>query len=148
MPTPQRPRNALEHRWSTGARQRVEPGDSTHAKSLNTGRFDAGMGRDQSPVMKLATALLAVVALALPAVAAPKQRQVALPVGHTMTLAMPAPVKSVRVSDPSLVEVKREGRKVMLFARAKGNTEATVTTADGAHVFRVYVAEDKYALPQ
>lgn len=94
-------------------------------------------------------ALLCAATLASTVVASPaKQKQVALPVGHTMTLAMPAPVKSVRVSDPTLVEVKREGRKVMLFARAKGNTEATVTTSEGAHVFRVYVAEDKYALPQ
>lgn len=77
----------------------------------------------------------------------PKEKQVALPVGHSMTMAMPAAVTGVRVNDPALVEVRRQGRKVTLVALAQGSTEATVTTAEGSHRFRVYVAADKYAMP-
>jgi Flp pilus assembly secretin CpaC len=75
-------------------------------------------------------------------------KQVALPVGHTMTMAMPSYVTSVRVADPSLLEVKRQGRKVTLVGRAKGSTDATVMTTEGSTTFRVYVAVDKHALPQ
>lgn len=82
------------------------------------------------------------------AIASNPRKQVSLPVGHSMTMAMPANVTSVRVDDPSLVEVKRQGRKVTLVALSKGSTEATVMTAEGEHHFRVYVAADKYALPQ
>lgn len=90
-------------------------------------------------------ALLLSVLLSATAFASPKK--VSLPVGHSMTMAMPTNVKSVHVSDPSLVEVKHVGRRVTLVARSTGLTEATVTTADGEHQFRVYVAADKYALP-
>lgn len=89
----------------------------------------------------LAATLLAALAFASP-------KRVALPVGHTMTMAMPGTVKSVRVADPSLVEIKQQGRKVTLVARAKGSTEATVRTSEGETTFSVYVAEDKYAMPQ
>ncbi len=92
------------------------------------------------------TALLIVALFALPALANPKK--LALPVGHSMTMAMPSPVTSVQVSDPNLLEVKRDGRKVTLVGRAQGNTEATVMTARGPHHFTVYVAADKYSLPQ
>lgn len=85
--------------------------------------------------------------LAAPLARASPRKQVALPVGHSMTMAMPGTVTGVRIDDPSLVEVKRTGRKVTLVARAKGSTDATVLTADGEHHFRVYVASDKYALP-
>ncbi|MBE2252779.1 MAG: pilus assembly protein N-terminal domain-containing protein [Myxococcus sp.] len=88
------------------------------------------------------------VAVASPAVFASPKKRVALPVGHSMTMAMPSNVTSVKVTDPSLVEVKRHGRKVTLVALAQGSTEATVTTSDGPQTFRVYVAADKYALPQ
>jgi Flp pilus assembly secretin CpaC len=97
--------------------------------------------------MKPTAFLCAVWLLAAPAFANPL-KQISLPVGHSMTMAMPAPVTAVEVSDPSLVEVRREGRKVTLVALSRGNTEATVKTADGEHRFRVYVAIDKYALPQ
>ena len=96
--------------------------------------------------MKTCAALMMVVLFALPALANP--RKVALPVGHSLTMAMPSPVTSVEVSDPSLLEVKRDGRKVTLVARAQGNAEATVMTARGPHHFMVYVAADKYSLPQ
>jgi Flp pilus assembly secretin CpaC len=88
--------------------------------------------------MKPAIALLTTLLLSSFALASTPKRQVSLPVGHSMTMAMPAPVTSVRVDDPSLVEVKREGRKVTLVARARGSTDATVQTAEGedgrAHV--------------
>lgn len=92
------------------------------------------------------TALVMMLLVASIAAATPKK--LSLPVGHSMTMAMPNNVKSVRVSDPSMVEVKHTGRRVTLVARSRGLTEATVTTTDGEHQFRVYVAEDKYALPQ
>lgn len=82
------------------------------------------------------------------AFASSPRKQVSLPVGHTMTMAMPGVVTSVQVVDPSLVEVKRQGRKVTLVARAQGSTDATVNTSEGTLHFRVYVAADKYALPQ
>lgn len=91
-------------------------------------------------------ALLASMLLATLAVASPKR--VSLPVGHSMTMAMPGLVKSVRVTDPKLVEVRQQGRKVTLVALSKGSTEAVVKTSDGETTFSVYVAEDKYAMPQ
>ncbi|MCU0697521.1 MAG: pilus assembly protein N-terminal domain-containing protein [Myxococcaceae bacterium] len=91
--------------------------------------------------------LLALTLFVAPAALASPRKQVALPVGHSMTMAMPGTVTSVRVDDPSLVEVKRVGRKVTLVARAQGSTDATVLTSEGEHHFRVYVAADKYALP-
>ncbi|MCA2980286.1 MAG: pilus assembly protein N-terminal domain-containing protein [Myxococcaceae bacterium] len=97
--------------------------------------------------MKLAL-LVTLAVLAAPAALASPRKQVALPVGHTMTMAMPTLVTAVRVDDPSLVEVKRVGRKVTLVARARGSTDATVRTAEGEHHFRVYVAADRYAMPE
>jgi Flp pilus assembly secretin CpaC len=74
-------------------------------------------------------------------------RKLALPIGHTTTLSMPTTVSRVTVSDPSKVEVKKEGRKVVLVALEKGTTEATIRTQDGVHKLSIYVAADKYAMP-
>jgi Flp pilus assembly secretin CpaC len=102
---------------------------------------DLSGGMKRSALVLVAASLLSTLAFA----SSPKK--VALPVGHSMTMAMPAAVTGVRVNDPALVEVKRQGRKVTLVALAQGSTEATVTTAEGSHRFRVYVAADKYAMP-
>lgn len=91
--------------------------------------------------------LFFLIALWASVAAADGPRQLSLPVGHTMTLAMPNRVASVRVDDPGLVEVKTSGRHVTLVARTKGTTQAVVRTVDGEHRFRIYVAADKYALP-
>jgi Flp pilus assembly secretin CpaC len=74
-------------------------------------------------------------------------KQVNMQVGHTTTLSMPAAVSAVKIDDPSLVEVKTQGRKVSFVARAKGNTDVTVQTADGPVRFHVYISGDKYGLP-
>ncbi len=92
------------------------------------------------------TAVLITALLSLPVLAGSKQ-QVALPVGHSTTLSMPAPVSKVTVTNPSLVDVSQDGRRVTFVARAKGSTEAVVKTAQGEHRFRIYVAQDKYAMP-
>ena len=78
---------------------------------------------------------------------ASQPKRVNMPLGYTTTLSMPTAVSKVTVDDPSLVEVRKEGRKVVLVAIAKGLTEATVTTADGEHRFKIFVAADKYAMP-
>ncbi len=70
-----------------------------------------------------------------------------MPVGHTTTLSMPAPVSKVTVADPALLEVTRKGRKVVLVGRGAGSTEVVVKTADGETHLRVYVAPDKYGMP-
>ncbi|MBL8909397.1 MAG: pilus assembly protein N-terminal domain-containing protein [Archangium sp.] len=85
--------------------------------------------------------LLSTLALA----GAPKQ--VNMPVGHSTTLAMPAPVSSVSVENPDLVDVSQQGRRVVLTGRSAGTTEVTVKTADGEMHLRVYVAADKYGMP-
>ena len=79
------------------------------------------------------------------ALAAPKQLN--MPKGHTTTVSMPAPVASVEVADPSTVEVRMEGRKVVLVGRSTGTTEVTVKMVDGEMRLKVYVAADKYGLP-
>jgi Flp pilus assembly secretin CpaC len=91
--------------------------------------------------LTLVSALISALAVA----STPKQINV--PVGHTTTLSMPSPVSAVKVDDPALVEVKKDGRKVSFVARSQGNTHATVMTSDGEVRFRIYVAADKYALP-
>jgi Flp pilus assembly secretin CpaC len=60
---------------------------------------------------------------------------------------MPAPVSKVTVADPSLVEVSRRGRQVVLVGRTAGHTQVTVETVDGEMELSVYVAADKYGLP-
>lgn len=97
--------------------------------------------------MKLA-ALTVAAALSLSSVAlAAQPQQLAMPVGTTTTVAMPAPVSKVTVEDPALVEVKKQGRKVIFVGRESGRTEVVVQTVDGELRFSVYVAKDKYALP-
>ncbi len=70
-----------------------------------------------------------------------------MPVGHTTTLSMPAPVSRVTVEDPSLIEVTQKGRQVVILGRSTGSTEVTVETADGEMHLKIYVAADKYGLP-
>ncbi|MFT3713398.1 MAG: pilus assembly protein N-terminal domain-containing protein [Archangium sp.] len=85
--------------------------------------------------------LLSTLALA----GAPKQ--VNMPVGHSTTLAMPAPVAKVEVADPALLDVSQQGRRVVLTGRSAGTTEVVVKTADGEMHLKVYVAADKYGMP-
>ena len=74
-------------------------------------------------------------------------KQLAMPVGHTTTLSMPAPVSKVTVENPSLIEVSRRGRQIVIVGLSTGSTNVTVMTADGEMHLRVYVAADKYGLP-
>lgn len=60
---------------------------------------------------------------------------------------MPAPVSKVTVDDPSLVGVSRQGRKVTFVGLSTGTTEVTVMTADGEMHLKIYVAADKYGMP-
>lgn len=91
--------------------------------------------------MLVAVALLSSIAFAgLP-------KRLAMPVGQTTTLSMPAPVSQVTVEDPTKLEVTRKGRNVMLIGRGTGTTEVTVKTADGETRLTVYVAADKYGMP-
>lgn len=85
--------------------------------------------------------------LASSAVAFAGPKQVNMPVGHSTTLSMPAPVSSVTVADPQLLEVTRQGRRVVFTGRSTGSTQVVVKTADGETTFRVYVAADKYGMP-
>lgn len=93
------------------------------------------------------TLVLAAALLLAPVALAASPKQVSMPVGHSTTLSMPAPVSQVTVTDPELVNVTKQGRKVVFTGRSKGSTEVTVKTADGEVRFRVYVAADKYAMP-
>ena len=90
--------------------------------------------------------ILALFALSSVAFAAAPKR-LNMPVGHTTTLSMPAPVSRVTVEDPSLVEVTQKGRQVVILGRSTGSTEVTVETADGEMHLKIYVAADKYGLP-
>jgi Flp pilus assembly secretin CpaC len=74
-------------------------------------------------------------------------RQLNMPVGHTTTVSMSAPVSKVTVADPSMVEVTRSGRQVVILGRTTGSTDVTVMTADGETHLRIYVAADKYGMP-
>ncbi len=78
---------------------------------------------------------------------AEQPRRLNMPVGHTTTVSMSAPVSKVTVDDPSLVEVTQRGRQVIFVGRSTGSTEVTVQTADGETHLRIYVAADKYGLP-
>jgi Flp pilus assembly secretin CpaC len=93
--------------------------------------------------MRFVGLLLVLSTLAL--AGAPKQ--VNMPVGHSTTLAMSAPVSSVSVNDPSMLDVSQQGRRVVLTGRSAGTTEVTVKTADGEMHLKVYVAADKYGMP-
>lgn len=74
-------------------------------------------------------------------------KRVNMPVGHTTTLSMPAPVSKVTVENPALIEVSQRGRQVMIVGLSTGSTDVTVSTADGEMHLRIYVAADKYGLP-
>lgn len=93
------------------------------------------------------TLVLGAVLFLAPLALAANPKQVSMPVGHTTTLSMPSPVSQVTVDDPGLVEVTKQGRKVVFTGVSKGATEVTVKTAEGDIRFRVYVAADKYAMP-
>jgi Flp pilus assembly secretin CpaC len=92
------------------------------------------------------TTLLALVLLSTLAFAGQPKR-LNMPVGHTTTVSMSAPVSKVTVGDPSLVEVSQRGRQVIFVGRSTGSTEVTVMTADGETHLKIYVAADKYGLP-
>ena len=79
-------------------------------------------------------------------VASPKQ--IAMPVGHTTTVMMPSSVVKVKVDEPALVDIKRQGRKVTIVGLQRGVTDVTVTTVDGEKIFHVFVAADRYGMPQ
>ncbi len=74
-------------------------------------------------------------------------KQLNMPVGHTTTLSMPAPVSKVTVENPSLLEVSQRGRQVTFVGLSTGTTEVTVSTVDGDMHLRIYVAADKYGMP-
>lgn len=93
--------------------------------------------------------LAVTVALSLSGLAlAGQPRQLNMPVGHTTTVSMSAPVSKVTVENPSLVEVSQHGRQVVFVGRTAGSTDVTVSTADGETHLRIYVAADKYGMPQ
>ncbi|MBL8956227.1 MAG: pilus assembly protein N-terminal domain-containing protein [Myxococcaceae bacterium] len=79
--------------------------------------------------------------------AASSAQKLSLQLGHSTTLSLPADVSQVTLTDPSKVEVKKQGRKVTLTALEKGTTEATIKTKDGVTKVSIYVAADKYAMP-
>lgn len=90
------------------------------------------------------------VLLALPLISpasASERKQVSLPVGHTTTVTLPAPITRVRLDETGLVEVKKQGRAVTFVGIQKGTTDVTVSTADGEVRFRVFVAEDRFGMP-
>lgn len=74
-------------------------------------------------------------------------KQVNVAVGSTTTIDLNASVSKVTVSDPSVVEVRANGRKVTLVGTRKGSAEAVIQTRDGKMRLGVYVASDRYALP-
>lgn len=79
--------------------------------------------------------------------AAATPQKLSLPLGHSTTISLHAEVSKVTVSDPTKVEIKKQGRKVTLVALEKGTTEATIKTKDGVTRLDIYVAADKYAMP-
>ncbi len=91
--------------------------------------------------------LVLIVALSLGASAVASPKQIAMPIGHTTTVSMPSSVVKVKVDDPSLVEVKKDGRKVTFLGRTKGATDAVVTTVDGETKLHIYIASDRFGLP-
>jgi Flp pilus assembly secretin CpaC len=78
-------------------------------------------------------------------------KRVNMPVGYTTTVDMPANVTKVVLSDPSVVDVSRKGRKITFTGQNRGSTTAIVHVKEGrkqtTHRLAVYVASDKYALP-
>jgi Flp pilus assembly secretin CpaC len=95
--------------------------------------------------MKLFTLVAALLVSSVSFAAAPQK--LSLPLGHSTTMTLPKTVSKVSVSDPSKVEIKKQGRKVTLVGLEKGTTEATIRTKDGETRLNIYVAADKYAMP-
>ncbi|MBS1152115.1 MAG: Pilus formation protein terminal region [Myxococcaceae bacterium] len=78
-------------------------------------------------------------------------KRVNMPVGYSTTVELPANVTKVVLSDPRVVDVSRNGRKVTFTGQNRGSTSAIVHVKEGrkqtTHRLAVYVATDKYALP-
>jgi len=78
-------------------------------------------------------------------------KRVNMPVGYSTTVELPANVTKVALSDPRVVDVSRNGRKVTFTGQNRGSTSAIVHVKEGrkqtTHRLAVYVATDKYALP-
>ena len=92
--------------------------------------------------------LLALTILLAASVAfASNPQKLSLPVGNSTTISLPSEVSSVKLTDRSKVEIKKQGRRVTLTALEKGTTEATIKTRDGVTKVSIYVAADKYAMP-
>ena len=95
-------------------------------------------------VIALMCALVSMAALA-------DDRKVNMPVGYTKTIELPANVTKVVLSDPRVVDVSRNGRKLTFTGQNRGSTSAIVHVREGnrqtTHRLSVYVATDKYALP-
>ena len=95
-------------------------------------------------VLALVCALVSMAAVA-------DDKRVNMPVGYSTTVNMPANVTKVVLSDPSVVDVSRNGRKLTFTGQSRGSTTAIVHVKEGrkqtTHRLAVYVASDKYALP-
>ena len=78
-------------------------------------------------------------------------KRVNMPVGYSTTVELPANVTRVVLSDPRVVDVSRNGRKLTFTGQNRGSTSAIVYVREGrkeaTHRMAVYVASDKYALP-
>ena len=78
-------------------------------------------------------------------------KRVNMPVGYSTTVEMPANVSKVELSDSSIVDVSRKGRKLTFTGQRRGSTTAIVHVKEGRKVTQVrlavYVASDRYALP-
>lgn len=86
-------------------------------------------GDNPSMVAKFITrALLAATLLSSFAAGA---ESLALSIGQTKTLVIPAPVTSIKVDDKALLAAKKVGRSVRLSGTALGKTSLHVTTVDG-----------------
>jgi Flp pilus assembly secretin CpaC len=97
--------------------------------------------------MRAMTVLFLLVSMA----AFAEDKRVRVPVGYRTTVDMPANVKKVTLSDPSIVDVRQRGRKLTFIGQKRGSSEAIVHTGEGKHRvavrMAVYVASDRYALP-
>ena len=78
-------------------------------------------------------------------------KRVNMPVGYSTTIDMPANVTKVELSDPRVVDVRRNGRKLRFTGQSTGSTSAIIHLKEGrkqtTHRLALYVASDKYALP-
>ena len=60
-----------------------------------------------------------------------RAESLALSIGQTKTLVIPAPVTSIKVDDKGLLAARKVGRSVRLSGTALGKTSLHVTTVDG-----------------